>query len=311
MPGITIIGSPEASQRRLLVEHTSLLESEGIELIRTQEGGEWKDLFSTVQTRGLFSSRGYIRVESAEILGKFPEQLTNLVEVDHMASTFLLLVYSSDYKKYFPKTVIPVLRIIRSQQVPIWRNKRYEWLESEARNRNILINEDAVMLLIDNVADSEEVLSEMEKLALASDGAEVSVDLVRELTLDEGKNALLDLMDGICLGKVGTVISALECIKTKYEIIPVLSALYNRIRIASLILSFRQYGTNKVQKSLCFRDYQFKMAIEALKRYSPEDVIQFSADIITLDYREKTNNSRGWIALELMIMKFMALKGKK
>lgn len=311
MPGIIVIRSPEPSQRRLVIQQISRFESDGIELIRVQEGGDWQELFSAAQTGGLFSKRGYIRIESAEMLGKFPEQLTDLVEAADAASTFLLMIYSGDHRKYFAADTLKIIRTISPPQIPRWRNKRCDWLKSEAAARNIRIQTNALMLLLDSIDDPDEMLSEMEKLSFVADGEEIPVDLVRELTLDEGKNALLDLMDGICLAKQQSVITALEFLKKKSDPIPVLSALYNRIRIAAMILSFRQFGKKQIQKELNFRDYQLRMAGDLTQRYRHDDIMNFAVEIITMDYREKTNYSRGWIALESSILKFLGTASHK
>lgn len=306
MPGIIAINSSESSYRRVLNEEVARLELLGFDLIRSQDGGEWQDLFATAQTGGLFSSRGFIRVESAEELGGFPDSLVKLVEAANVASTFFILVYSRDHKKFFPKEMHPLIRGLTVEKVPRWLNRRFEWLKGQAGKRNILIEKEALLFLADTIEDQDEMISELDKLSSFAKDKTVSLELVKDLVLDEGRNAMLDVIDGICLGKTEEVIKALEVLKRSSELIPVLSAIYNRIRIAVIIHSLGNQGKEKIKQSLKFRDYQFRMGMELLKRYRAEDILVFAAEIITLDYREKTNDARGWPGLERCILKFLA-----
>lgn len=306
MPGIIVINSSDSSYRRVLKEEVARLESHGFNLIRSQDGGEWQDLFATARTGGLFSSRGFIRVESAEELGGFPDSLVQQVEATDVASTLFLLVYSRDHKKIFPKEIHSRIRILAVEKVPRWLNKRYDWLKGQAGKRNIRIEKDALLFLADTIEDPDEMISELDKLSCFEKDVPVSLELVKDMVLDEGRNALLDVIDGICMGKTVEVIKALEILKRSSELIPVLSAIYNRIRIAVMVHSLGNYGKEKLKQSLKFRDYQFRMGMELLKRYRTEDILVFAAEIITLDYREKTNDARGWPGLELSILKFLA-----
>jgi len=305
VPGIIAASSSEPSLRRILCEKISSLEADGFELIKSQDGGTWQDLFSMTMTSGLFASRGYVRVESAELLGVFPDKLITMVEAVDTASTLFILVYSNDHKKYFPKELSDRIKVIIPPKVPKWRDKRYEWLKAEALDNGISINRDAAILLIDILEEPEEVLSELSKLSDAGNGP-ITIQMVKELTLDEGKNALLQLMDGICTASPENVIHGFEVLKRKSDVIPVISALYNRIRIAALLHGFRTYDSGKVRQKLHFRNYQFKMSMELFKHYEVEKILWFTAELIKLDYMEKTNSFIGWTGIESCILEFMA-----
>jgi DNA polymerase-3 subunit delta len=306
VPGIIAINSSDSSYRRVLKEEIARLESLGFNLIRSQDGGEWQDLFATARTGGLFSSKGFIRVESAEELGRLPDSLVEKVEAANAASTFLILVYSRDHKKFFPKEIQSTIRILSVQKVPRWLNRRFDWLKEQADKRKIRIEKNALMFLADTIEDPDEMISELDKLSYSAKNNAVSLEMVKDLVLDEGRNAMLDVIDGICMGKTEEVIKALEVLKRGSELIPVLSAIYNRIRIAVIIHSLGKYGKDRIKQILKFRDYQFRMGNELLRRYRPEDLFVFATEVITLDYREKTNDARGWPGLECSILKFLA-----
>ena len=306
MPGIIAASSSEPSSRRILQEKISSLESHGFELIRSQDGGDWQSLFSAATTAGLFSPRGYVRVESAEDLGVFPNKLGSMVEAAESASSLFILIYSGDYKKYFPKELYPLIGTIDIPKVPKWRDKRYEWLKAQVRDKGCSIDDDAAVFLIDTIDEPEEILSEVSKLALAAGNGPIDIQMVKDLTLDEGKNALLELMDGICLDNPEKVIRAIEVLKRKSEVIPVIAALYNRVRIGALSYSFRKCDSWKVQKKLNFRNYQLKLAKELFRHHEAKNIFEFVLELIKVDYAEKSNDAKGWPAIEFCILNFMA-----
>ena len=108
MPALLLIAASGTAQRRLLEETAAELEKKGYVAAGKQEGGEWSSLLSDNMTGGLFDESRFIIVESAPLLGPFPEKLSSMIDAD--SSVTLVLVYESEIKsqpaKFIPKDVL-------------------------------------------------------------------------------------------------------------------------------------------------------------------------------------------------------------
>ena len=100
MPSLLLISASGTAQRRLLEETVADFEKKGHVISGRQEGGEWSPLLSDNLSGGLFDEKRLIVVESASLLGPFPENLDAMVEAD--SSVVILLIYESDPVKIFP-----------------------------------------------------------------------------------------------------------------------------------------------------------------------------------------------------------------
>lgn len=305
MPHLMVASAAGTSQRRLVSETTRQELGKGYPVSIRREGGEWKDILTSESGGGLFEARRLVLVEEAQLLGKFPPGLEPLLEGPESA-THVLLVYADDPKGVFPKELSSRLTWLRGEEIPRFGVARQKWVENKARNLGVSISSEAMTLLLESVEDPEEILSELSKLSLASEGGLIGIEQVRTLCFDEGEKALLSLLDGLCEADIPRVTGALLQVKRR-ELIPVVAALHNRFRLALYRSAFKSPRAGKaVAEALKARPYQERQATEAARHYSRAAMGAFVRDLCGVNIGEKSGNRSGWLDLEMAILDLMS-----
>lgn len=306
MPFLSVISGEESARSRLLTETLSRFDSLGFKLQKKNEGGDWFDLFAGLRTGGLFEGKRIFVVQSAELLGEFPERLEPFIEKDSDCGA--VLVYNNKYSKFFSPGTVGLLSVVKEKTVPKWNNQREKWLMDVAEDENINLDRDAASLLVEWIDDPEEIRAELNKLAAAiHSDSPITIELVRQLSLDEGRNCLLGFLDGISRCSVKSVVRSLEQLRqNNVSLLYVITALFNRVRIALYVQHFSPQWKARLEKILKVRNYQMKMVREMMKKYSVENIDILALELMSLSYREKTGKSSGWNEFETIIFSFLS-----
>ena len=301
------------SQRRKLEELLQDLSKKGYVLtgkIETPPPGGWPELVAASRSGGLFDDKRTTVVEAAEQLGAFPVSLADYLEGEE-ADNVLVAVFGGDSKssqKIFEKEILKKITLIKGDaSVPPWG--RREWLTGLAREKSCKLEAAAAALLAESVESQEELRGELEKLAIYAAGKPITVETVRQLSFDEGGNALLRFLDGVCQSRVSDVLNALRHLRSDPSPLPLLTALYNRLRPALYIACFSPGMEGKVMAALGTREYALRMAKTALSRSGKNGVKRFMLDLIRLSYLEKTSSAEGWLGFETALWRFMGGDG--
>jgi DNA polymerase-3 subunit delta len=306
MPRLIAIEGHE-SQRRELEELLAELSREGYVLTGRREavsiGGGWPEVVAVSRSGGLFDDRRVTVVEGAEQLGVFPASLGGLL--DPGADDAIVAVFGGEAKKFFGSG-LDVAFIRPEAAVPPW--KRKDWLLGLARGKGMKMEPAAAALLAESMESQEELRAELDKLALAADGKPIAAELVKRLSFDEGGNALLRFLDGVCEARPRDVLSALEHLRSDPSPLPLLTALYNRLRPALHIACFT--SPRAAEKALAAigatREYALRKARSALEHYGGEGVKLFALSLIRLSFLEKTSAGEGWPGFEAALWKLMS-----
>ena len=294
------------SQRRKLEELLRDLSAKKYVLTSKLEvppPGGWPELIAASRSGGLFDDRRITVVEGAEQLDTFPVSLAEYLEGEG-ADSVLVAVFEGDSKKIFAKEILKKITFIKGDaSVAPWG--RREWLMGLAGEKCYKLDASAAALLAESVESQEELRGELDKLALYAAGKQITVDTVRQLSFDEGGNALLRFLDGICQNRVIDVLNALRHLQYDPSPLPLLTALYNRLRPALYIACFSPHMEGKVLSATGAREYALRMAKNALSRFGKEGVKRFMLDLIRLSYLEKTSFAEGWFGFEAALWRFM------
>lgn len=307
MPRLIAVEGHE-SQRRKLEELLSALSKKGYVLTgrteATSASGGWSAIFGAARSGGLFDAKRTTVVESADLLGPFPASLADFLEEDN-ADDVIVAVFAGDSKKTFPKELASRIAFIRADEsVPPW--KRREWLMNLAHERGTKLDNAAAALLAESIESQEELRSELDKLTLYAGGTSVTIEAVRQLSFDEGGNALLRFLDGVCQARPQDVLNALQYLQAEPSPLPLLTALYNRLRPALYIACFSGRVESKALAAIgATREYALRMARGALDAYGPEAVKTFMSGLIRLSYLEKTSFAEGWTGFEVALWRFL------
>lgn len=300
MPRIIAIENSE-SQRRQLSETLTSLAKKGWPLTakyEAQKFGTWNALFENAITPGLFAQREAIVIEEAETLGEFPVQLSSLIENDK-ADCVMILMFSTDTKNI--KTIADKIKIIKPEaQIPTWSRKT--WLINLAKEEGFKLSPDASQLLVDTIESQEELRSEIHKLALYSNGREINISDVEDLSFDEGGKAQLIFLDGVCDNKPSDVSRSLKYLRNS-PLPVILTAITNRLRPALMMSCFSD--SDKAVKTTGARDYAVRKARAALKIFGENAIKKFMAKAIRLSLLEKTSHSESWQGFELILWELM------
>lgn len=302
MPELRLISATGTAQRRLLEENCRELEKNGYVMSARQEGGEWQTLLADNLSGGLFNENRYVVVEDADSLGMLPDNLSSMVEPE--ASVVLLLVCATDVSKLIPKEILKKCRILKAEAYPRWANERQRWVEKLAREMNVNLARDATALIVELTEDPEEIRGQLKTLSALRQSGQISVLDVQQFCLDDGSNNLLRLLDGICRGEYAVVMKTLAAMQKAAQsgdLIKLTSALHNRFRLAMyaslyprLALSFKQ--------ALAARDYAWRLAEEAGRRYGARAMLHFVIGLLKLNAGEKSGTANGWHELEFLVI---------
>ena len=310
MPHLRIIASGGAAARRLVAEELEALSKKGRAFAGTREGGEWPALIAAGRSAGLFDEKRVSVVESAELLGPFPEELVPYLEGED-ASEVILLLFEKDPGKVFSPAAKKKIAQIKGESVPFWSAQRKRWLLDLARKEGVAVSDDAAALLVELLEDPEEVRAELLKLGAYAHGGSVDAGMVKELSFDEGRNTMLKFLDAFCQARAPEVFAALERFKQEPSMLPLLTGLYNRIRPALYLGIFPSAGGERVRSALEIKDYALKMGREALRHYSPKALGDLSFGLLALSWKEKTSFAEGWPGFESLLIDCMASAGRK
>jgi DNA polymerase-3 subunit delta len=306
MPRLIAIEGHE-SQRRKLEELLSDLEKKGYVLTGKFEAasvqGGWPGVVATSRNGGLFDDKRMTVVESAEQLGSFPPSLGDFLEDD--ADDVVIAVFGGDTKKVFAKEILKKISFIRSEaSVPPWG--RREWLTNLAREKSCRLDGAAAALLAESLESQEELRAELDKLAFYSGGEPITVETVKQLSFDEGGNALLRFLDGVCQARFKDVLNALKYLQSDPSPLPLLTALYNRLRPALYIACSSPRAEKQVLAAVgATREYALRMARSALGHFGRDNIEHFMLSLIRLSYLEKTSLAEGWIGFETALWRLL------
>jgi DNA polymerase-3 subunit delta len=306
MPRLIVIEGHE-SQRRKLEESLSDLEKKGYVLTGKFESssvqGAWPGIVAVSRSGGLFDDKRMVVLESAEQLGAFPPALGEFLEPD--ADDVIVAVFNGDSKKVFPKEVLKAITFVRSDaSVPPWG--RREWLVNLAREKSCQLDGGAAALLAESVESQEELRAELDKLAFYADGELITVETVKRLSFDEGSNALLRFLDSVCQVRHKDVVKALKYLQLEPSPLPLLTALYNRLRPALAIACFSPQTEKQALSAMgATREYALRMARSALGHFGQDNIKQFMLSLIRLSYVEKTSSAEGWVGFEVALWRLL------
>ena len=313
MPSLCVIPAGIA-QRRQLGEYIASYSKRGYSLsarldaktgtLVSAENREisWNSVFAMSRSGGLFAEKQLFIIESADSLGEFPEGLEEYLEPASLADSVVICVYAGEGKggvKLFSPNAQRVIEFAaKEESIPPW--KRKDWVIRFSKELGASITNDAAALLAESIDEQEELRGELTKLTDYSKPRQITLDLVRQLSFDEGGSSMLRFLDGFSLGKAEDVISSLKYLKQDNSPLPMITALSNRLRPALYITIFKDE-----QAALAFlgaRDYAARMAKHALKIYGKAAIQKFMLELARLSFMEKTNYAEGWVGFEAALL---------
>ena len=305
MPQVVIISASGTSQRRLLSETIASFVARGFAVEGRSEELDWQALLSGLRTGGLFSQKRLLVVEEASRLGPFPAELLPFVEGEG-ASSVLLLVCEGDLRRTPGKALVARASVVRGEPVSPWGGKRVAWAHRAAQEAGVDLDGGAASLLTEWIDDVEEIRAQLPKLALAAGEGPIDRETVEALCIDEGGKNLLRLLDGICRGRVVDVLAGLTGLSREPSILPVVTALHNRLRLALYQALLPPPEARAILGALKARDYASRVAAEAARLYGADPLKDAVAGLIALNVAEKMGRGRGWNGLALLLLELLA-----
>jgi len=313
MPHLRVIPAGIA-QRRQITEYISLYNKRGYALsmrFDAKAGSlpgnnevSWNSIFAMSRSGGLFADKQLFVVESAENLGEFPSDLEQFLYPENEADSVIICVFASEGRggsaaKVFSAGAQRIIEFAaKDEAIPPW--KRKDWIIRLSKDLGVSIANDAAALLAESIDEQEELRGELAKLADYSRPRQITLDLVRQLSFDEGGSAMLKFLDGFSLGKAEDVVLSLKHLKQEASPLPMITALSNRLRPALYITLFK--NEQAALAALGVRDYAARMSKQALKNYGKAAIQKFMLELARLSYFEKTNYAEGWAGFETALL---------
>lgn len=293
-------------QRRLIERTTDELRSRGYAEIRRTEGADWRSLLTEHRGGGLFEEPVAIVLGDADKMGQIPASASDLMEAPGAAS--IILVPCTSETSVVPKELLTKCSISRAAQPSPWSRERDDIIKNAAERHGVSISRDAVLLIKEFFDDLGEAESEAEKLALASlaqETKQIGLGDVEALCLSDDSRVMLKLLDGICNGRALESIRSIEGLRRNSELLPVLSALHNRVRLALYTASYPK-ERSAFSRALGARDYAQRQADNAAQLYGKEKLCAFVTGLVRINSNEKTGQGASWRDLDLLIIDLMA-----
>jgi DNA polymerase-3 subunit delta len=320
MPSLCVIPAGIA-QRRQLVEYIQSYGERGYVLsmrFDAKTGSlpgnneiSWNSIFAMSRSGGLFADKQLFLVESAENLGEFPSDLEQFLVAETEADSVIICVFANEGRgssatKVFSAGALKKIEFAaKDEAIPPW--KRKDWIISFSKDLGVSIANDAAALLAESIEEQEELRGELAKLANYSKPRQITLELVRQLSFDEGGSAMLKFLDGFSLGKAEDVVLSLRHLRQEASPLPMITALSNRLRPALYITLFE--NEQAALAALGVRDYAARMSKQALKNYGKAAIQKFMLELARLSYIEKTNHALGWPGFESALL--LLLKPQK
>ncbi|MDO4988357.1 MAG: hypothetical protein Q4E17_04975, partial [Synergistes sp.] len=306
MPQLLLIAASGTAQRRILEECTAELEKKGYAHAGRQEGGEWSTLIADSMNGGLFDDKRYVVVESAPLLGVFPEKFSHTVE--ETSDTVIVLVYESETKmqpqQFIPKDVTARCRVLKADPFPRWPRERCAWVLKLAKETGVRLMPDGAEMVVEMLDDPEEIRAQLKAMSFMKKNAAITARDVEEMCMDDGNRDVFRLLDGLCTGDQRVVIKSFRSIsKTAHTVIPTLTTIYNRMRLAW----YAGLGKDSLMfaKSLGAKDYAWRMAGVADRAYGHDAITDFITDLIRINIDERSGLGSGWGGLETSVIRLL------
>jgi len=313
VPHVCLLIAGGSAQRRLIETTTAKLAAKGYEQISRREGGDWHALLTENRSAGLFASRSVIQVEGVDQLGSFPAKLAPFLEPDG-ASVVILLICKSESENPIPKDLQKQCSLIKAPAEPSpWSKERDAIITRAMKTHGVSVTHDAVSLLKDLFDDTGELASEADKLALycqMTGKKEAARRDVEAFCLTDGSRGLLKLLDGFCSGSYAQCLENLELLREEGELLPLLSALHNRTRLALYACAFPA-EKQRFAKALAAKDYAWRNAESAARLYGKEKLLAFTVSLIRINANEKSGQGSGWRDLFIELVTLMGQIKKK
>lgn len=306
MPDLRLIAASGTAQRRVLEDTAAKLEKEGYVLSGRQEGGDWVSLLSENMSGGLFDEKRLIIIENAALLGPMPESLAAMVVPG--SSVVVLLVYDADPGKLIPAAILKKCGVIRPEAFPRWPRERQAWVSDLARKMGLQIDRAAVSLIVELLDDPEEIRSQLASLSTLRKKEPINKKDIEELCLDDGSGNLLKLLDALCGGDAATALRTFRAMSRgsgTAELFPLVTALHNRMRLALYAAGYKNDGA-AFARALGARDYAWRLANGAARRYGERALLAFVVGLIKLNIEEKSGRGAGWNSLELLVLDLLS-----
>jgi len=276
VPALIVLTASRSAQREILKETMAELFAKGFTLTNKSEGGEWDTVFPSLLTPGLFEGKNIWLVEDAESMGAMPERFSALVEPFDNASSVLILVYEGSPSKFLSKETLISARVIKETPPPRWDSEKKQMLNHLARDLDVHITPEGLSLLVDLFQDPAELKNELCKLAFATERKDISEEEVRQFCLDEGTGSLYKFLEGIYERDIPLVVDSLRRLElNQTDLLYVLGALYNKLRLASYLCIYGSGYSRILLNTHGIKTYQLNQAKRILGKY-PSACINFN-----------------------------------
>jgi hypothetical protein len=116
---------------------------------------------------------------------------------------------------------------------------------------------------------------------------------------------MLKLLDGICGGRTAECLASLEILSRNAELLPILGALHNRMRISLYAAEFPNERP-MFARALGARDYALRHAERAVSLYGREKLLRFVMGLININANEKSGMGASWRDLYILVIDLMS-----
>jgi DNA polymerase III delta subunit len=281
-PAYLIAGTDEAKIARARARLRARAEDEGgpgaMELFEAGEGRRAPDaeaVLASLAAISLIAARRYLLADGVEAWGKADTQRVAVALAAIPPETTVALVAHGKAPGPLAKAVESAGGELLRYEAPREREMPKR-LVGEARKLGFELEPDAARLLVERLGPRPlRLRTELERLALWSDGGTVGTEELDAIIADTSEQAIWALADAVVEGEEGEVLRVAERLVAQGEALPrIIYSVAPRLRQALHASRELEEGRSpkQVAEGLSMHPYAAKMLVSKVKGRSPEDL---------------------------------------
>lgn len=236
-----------------------------------------------------------------------PEALLKYMENPLQSSVIVFAVYADklDERKKLVKQLKERRCVVHFPELDT--NQLKQWLCKLASDQGRKLEMASAEFLIGRVGVSMQQLSqELNKLSLhASEQAEITIEMIKELTSTTVEEDVFALVDAIVMKKISEALSMYrQLLIRKEEPIKIVALIARQIRMMIQIKELEQhhYSPQQMASTLGVHPYSVKLTLEKAKFFDSKHLAKLLSSLADLDYAMKTGGIDKALGLELFIL---------
>lgn len=234
------------------------------------------------------------------------ERLYSYLESPNLESTLIMMVpyEKMDSRKKIVKNMKKLANVYEAK--PLKGNQLYDWVNQRSKKENILMNSDAINLLINYIGSNLHLLEqEIKKMALfIGIGNQLTVEHVEMLVSRTLEQDIFKLINSIMQKELDQAFDLLnDMLKQGEDSIKIINLIARQFRILFQLKELQKQGLNngEMASKLKLHPFVVSKTVNMCKQYEALHLLNVLSVLTDLDFKMKTGQVPKELALETFL----------